>query len=615
MADKTIQKPVNTGDQKLLEPIAGKSRSNITTLEMWRQRITVAKKINEDAFTDHRQFINYYAGNHYTDSDVPALEDRTTVNLIFANIKNEIPQLYFQNPSPIVNAKRPEFENGAKVAQNLLRYYTKENLDVELKRHIRLAILDAKLAPFACCKVIYTPMFQPNPNVGNPVFLGNDDFGWPIFMQDEEGNFIGQQNNILVSELYYIERVSPQEILIDGECKNFISRAKWIAQVMVKSVDYLKKSPLYKNTEHLGPNVELNEKFTAYKSPELRHLAEDRHLFYEIYDLENNKMFAMSEGNPTAFIREEENISNPFTFLKFNEIPDKTHGLEDVRIEKPLQDEINVGRSMMITHVRRAARKYYYEEDSIDDTEITKAKNPEDMTFFAIKDGKIPPKALESATQDPSVFQNLMQSKLDFNEVVGSSENERGVTERRKTAHEANFIEGHAAVRKTDKQSLVADFMKEIYSKLLQLMQKTLTLKQAIKVTGPQGMFWADVKREDISGEFNLDVEVSEMRPQIPEMEKQELSEFMFALANLLNSIVQNPLMFQILNVQGLIQELAKPYSSLKVDKILNMAVSMDAIAKQAMQMQNQGKGQNQDQNQDQSQNQGQNQNQNQGVE
>ena len=592
MVDIAVKRPILTGPK-------GVFRAS-TLLELWKQRIQVAKKVNEEEFADHEQLINYYMGNHYVDPEVPVLQDRTTVNLIFSNIKKEIPQLYFQNPSPIVNAKRPEFENNAKVAQNLLRYYTKENLNVELKRHIRLAILDAKLAPYACVKILYTPMFQPNPNVGEPIFLGDDDFGWPVFMQDDDGNFIGHGKDILVSELYYVERMSPQEILIDAECKNFPERAKWIGQIVVKSVDYLKNSPLYKNTENLGANVELNEKFLAYRSKEVRYLEEERHLFYEIYDLENDKMYALSEGEPEHFIREEEGISNPYVFLKFNEIPDRMGGIPDARQEKPLQDEINVGRSLMITHVRRAARKYYYEEDSIDDTEITKAKMPEDMTFFAVKEFAKPPRPLEAAAQDPAVFQNLMQSRLDFNEVAGSSENERGVTERRKTAHEAKFIQGHAAVRKTDKQSLVADFMKEVYGKLLQIMQKTLTIKQAIKILGPQGNFWSEVKREDIAGEFNLDVDVTEMRPQIPETEKKELSEFMFALSNLLNSIVQNPLMFQILNVQGLVKELAKPYPSLKVDNILNMAVSMDAIAKQAMQMQNKNQGQGQDQNQNQ---------------
>lgn len=568
-----------------------KEFKQIDRMELWRRRIRVARKIRDKELKDYDKLKGFYEGFQWWEEDTPIMEDRTTVNLVFSGIKKELAHLYFKNPSPIVNAKRAEFELNAYASQELLKYYVKKNLDVELKKQIRLTLLDAKFA-LGCCKVIYTPLFEHNPSAGDPIEVGYDDFGDLIFLTDEEGKIVGQSNDILISELYYVERISPKEILIDPECKNFAERAKWIAQEIIKPLDYMKKSKLYKNTSGLEANVDLSETLKTTSEKEIRKLEEERVRFYEIYDMEEDKIIVIADGYD-KFLRDDKVIAQPFIFLKFNEKLDEFYAVPDLRITKPLQEEINVGRSQMITHARRAARKYYFEEGSIDETEINKAKEPEDMTFFGIKDFARPPKPLELAVQDPSIYTSLMQSRIDYNDVSGDTENERGTVERRKTLGEAQLIEGHASVRRADKQSLVADFIKEIYTKLLQLMQHTLTVAQAIEIIGPTGNFWVEVEREDILGEFTMDVEVSEMKPQIPEIDKRELSEFMFALANLLTAILQNPLMLQIMNVQGLIKELAKGYPTLDVGKILNMAVTPEQIIKQAQEQQKQqgGKG------------------------
>ncbi len=431
--------------EKLPEPEAITPASE--EIKKWRARIEVARKIREEKLKDLNVLIDLYEGRQWhNDANMPVLKDRTTVNLIFANIKKELPNLYFKNPTPIVNPRRGEFELNAFAMQELLKYYTKFNLGTKLKRHVRLCILDAKFA-FGCLKVLYTPRFSVNPNKDQPVLAGIDEFNEPIFAFDEAGRVLSEPDEILTSELYYIERASPRDILIDSECKNFIERAKWVGHEIVKPLEYLKKSGLYKNTNTLTRNIELSDLFkkTLNKttteiqaSKEL--VGEDMQLvrFVEIYNFENDELLVLPD-NTNYFIREEKIYMTPFSFLKFNESPDNFYPIPDARIEKPLQQEINIGRSMMITHARRSTRKYYYSEETFRglDEEIEKAKDPEDMVFFKIADYNFPPMPLSLATQDPSVFQNLYQSRIDYNEVVGSTEMSRGDVERRKTKGEA----------------------------------------------------------------------------------------------------------------------------------------------------------------------------------
>lgn len=592
MPDETIQTPDGSATRdQLLEP--GDSTIQITDkINIWKRRISAAQKVREKELKDVNKLIGFYEGHQWWNEDVPVLEDRTTINLIFANIKAELPYLYFQNPNPIVNARRPEFELNAFASQELLKYYTKENLDVHLKKQIRLCILDSKFAGFGVAKVLYSPTYESNIDAGKPILLGHDELGDPIYLSDNEGNLIGQDKDILISELFFVERVAPTDILIDPECKNFPEKAKWIAQQIIKPLDYIKNNPIYKNTEDLGPNINLKEILRGVTAEVIRDTDEQRVQFYEIFDLENNQILVLVDGG-IKFIREDNFTVNPFAFLKFNEIPDKFYAIPDVRVEKPLQEDVNVGQSQMLNHARRASRKYYYEENTIDEEQVTVMKNPEDMTVFIIKDINKPPKALEMAPQDPSIFQSTMLSKQNFNEITAGSDASRGQSERRKTGGEARIIEGHSAVRRTDKRSLVADFIKEIYSKLLQLMQDTLTIPQAIKIVGPVGTFWTKIGKNEITGELTVDIEVSDLQPQIPEVERKELQEFMFALANLLNAIVANPLMLQVINIQGMIKELIKSYPYIKAENIMNMAVSPEQIAKLAMQQQQQQGGKN----------------------
>jgi len=563
-------------------------------VKKWENRIEVSRKIRDRKLKNLNTLIDFYENRQWhTDDGVPVLKDKTTVNMMFANIKKELPYLYFQNPTPIIEPTRAEFELKAFAMQELLKHYTKYNMRTELKRHVRLAILDAKFS-FGCLKTSYTPRFGVNPNKGKPILDASGNY-----MYDEEGNIKAQPDDILISELYYIERCSPREMLIDANCRNFIERAAWVGQEIVKPLSYLKNHPLYKNTSTLTRNVELADTIKHKTTEEIQAVKElsdddDTQLvkFVEIYDFENSELLCLPD-NHEDFIREEKIDLYPYSFLKFNESPDNFYPLADAEVEKPLQQEINVGRSLMITHARRSARKYFYSEETfrgIEESEgIDALKDPEDMTLVKVSEYDKPPAPIQMATQDPVIYNNLIQSQMDFDRVVGSTEAERGLSERRKTGQESGYQESHGAVRRGDKQSLVADFIVDTYINLADLMQKTLTIPQAIKVIGKSGIFWTQVTRKDIQGEFFFDVNVSEMRPAIPEMERQELVEFANVLTSIVERILASPVGPVIFNIQGLVAEFAKSYPSINAEKILNMKVTPEQIAELAIQQMMQG--------------------------
>ena len=593
-----IEQPASSEVYETLPEPEDNNTVSTDEVRKWRSRIDAAREVRDIKLKSLEAWIRIYEGFHWAieEGEEVAL-DLSTVNLIFANIKKELPNLYFQNPEPVVSARMKEYELPAFALQELMKFYINYNMGTELKKHVRLAILDAKFI-FGTLKTTYTPRFSVNPNKGKPIVLGYTPDKRPVFKITEDGVQM-EPNQILTSELYYVERVSPTEMLFDVSCRNFVERSEWLAQEIVKPVSYFKNNALYENTENLQSNVDIRD---IYKNKDDKEISAARKLsdkddtelcrVVEIHDLKNNKLYVLPD-NSNNFIREEGALMNPYSFLKFNEKPDSWWPVSDIKQEIPLQQEINIGRSMMMAHARRSARKYFYDEETFNGISpvegIEAMKDPSDMTLVKVNDLEHRPRVAELAVQDPSIFQNLMQSHNDFNLVSGGTEAGTGFTQRRKTKGEAQFQEGHGAVRMVDKQNLVADFVSETYRNLGELIQATLTKTQAIKIIGPTGIFWTEVKSGDIEGEVFYEIDSAELRPRTPDSDKAALGEFIGIVVNFLGAMSQNPLLQQVFDLQGTIKEIAKSFPNVNAQNILNGQITPEQIATLALkQMENQ---------------------------
>jgi len=554
-------------------------------LNIWIDRVERAAKKRKAYFKTIKKYKKFYDGEQWGDKKV-TLKDKTTVNLIFAHIKSQIPFLYFQNPKWYVRPKgihKAQFAENARLAEMMLNYYVEENLRISLKKQIRLAILDAFFA-FGVIKTGYIADFETNKNFGQPKVLGEDEAGKPIYDVSESGEMIiDEEEEIVTNEAFYARRVSPAQMLFDPECENYFEDGRWIGQEIIKSYHDVKNSKLYKNTSTLEPSYfaktgyPLDKTDGAYWEDGVPEVKEDvsRIKLYEVYDLEHDKLIVFAEGHD-KFLRYEDIPDgidgSPFSFLRFNESPDEMYPLSDIKSLKPIQEEYNVGRAMILTHAKRFARKYGYilEKFAGDDPgkEIEKLKDPEDGALFQVNElplkGVIEP--LNDAPLDSAVYANFEQTKQDFREVGGATEHERGLVERRKTAYEASKIAGAASIRKQDRGSLVEDFCSEIGTKLLQSMQANLTLGMVVEIVGEEGVKqWQTVSREDIVGEYNVGVTVGTSAPRTPEFEKRDLLELIQVLAQLPREVI-----LPKINVGGLIQEMLKLYPLVDARAIIN---------------------------------------------
>jgi len=550
-------------------------------LNVWRDRIERSKKFRKKQLKDVAKYIQFLEGNQWGDRKV-SLSEKPVVNLIFSHIKTQLPYLYFQNPQfycrpkQTFNARFMEaLARDAQLAQIFLNYYTKENLGIELKKQVRLAILDAFFS-FGTIKVGYSGNFEVNTNFGKNKVLGEEIDGTPIYETDPiTGEVLkDDEENILTNEAFYARRTSPMHMLFDPEIENYFEDGRYIGQEIVKSLHDVKNSSLYENTDNLEAsfNIQPTMEVEDDKLPDHPELEADlqRITIYELYDLEHDKLLVVADGHD-EFLRDEKTPDgiegSPYEFLRFNEVPDKPYPMSDIKPLKPIQEEYNMGRGMIMTHAKRYGRKYGYKEGDFPGdegvTEMDKLKDPEDGIFFKYWENM--PIPLEDAQLDPAVYANFQQTLIDFREAAGSTEMERGVVERRKTAYEASKISGGGEIRKGDRRSLVADFMAGIGHKLLQSMQSNLTLENAVEIAGELGKQWKTINRESISGDYTVGVEIGSLAPKIPELERQELmSVFQF-----LSQMPPELVMLKV-NFGGILKSLPKYFPLLTANEILN---------------------------------------------
>jgi len=102
------------------------------------------------------------------------------------------------------------------------------------------------------------------------------------------------------------------------------------------------------------------------------------------------------------------------------------------------------------------------------------------------------------------------------------------------SATQASILDKRLDMREGDDLSLVVDWIRCIARKLDMLIKAHIQADEAIRVSGPEGVYWELVKAEnyeDIQGEFGYDVNVGATMPRLPQMERASWTAFLTLLS------------------------------------------------------------------------------------
>ena len=532
----------------------------------WKVQIERAEKAKKDWREYYRveECYKYYLGDQRPGNYVE--EDWFTLNLVYSNARAQIPSLYFKDPYFFVRVKRsftPDLQAAAQMDDNMqvregvLNYLGKENNLVAIGQ---LCILDAFMQ-FGCIKARYVPDFELNPDAGKPK-KGEDG----EVLRDETGANLLEPETNLVGEKFVWERVNPNNLLVDGNAG--CEKAAWVAQRCWDYLDNVRKNPKFRNTgeDNLSADALVSDfdadnskktdgflsKLGGKSAPRTIKDAPDSEkivTYYEIYDLERNKMWVIAEKGEKPLMEMDTPPGiegHPFSFLRFNSNPgmkgeESWYPIPEVFNQLGPQKEYNLACNDVAIHRKRYKRKYGMAEGDLDDEEMDKFEDPVDgavikfntpmwqQTFAPIQD----------AALDSAVMFDRVHLRMDFDDIAGTSPQQVGNASS-DTATEAEILERRLQIRESDKQFLIRRFLVDTARKMHQLLESNLTTEGAVRVVGPRGTAWIPYGPTDfdkIPAEIEFDIDVASMSPRNNMVERAQWMQF-------ITTVLQAPQVF-----------------------------------------------------------------------
>jgi hypothetical protein len=523
-------------------------------VDKWLQKISRAKEVREKWRETFRVAMAYeYFEGKQRPANVSA-DSWLTINLIYSNLLAMLPSLYAADPYFYIKLKRsykPDpmsvalYEMKGKMRQSLLNYY-KEELD--LKTKTRLSIFDA-MFQYGVFKIRHQSEILENKTAGDYI---TDEDGTILY--NDDGEALQEPETIPVNEEYVLERIHPDDFLVDEDAGPLDEDVRWFAQRIKRPLVEAKEDTRFKKSVRKNLKAtEVNDKID--KERELRKKGsgkvsatekEDKKadiiVEWEIYDPKEKEWLVVAEGNDEFLIKPEEVPKgiehHPFCTLRFTLRDDSWYPVPPVSQWLDPQRDYCDARSKISTQRKKSNRKYVVNETAFNDaqTEIDKLEVGEDGTIIRAQipatDAVVSP-IRELPTNQMAIQElALLRDELTLMSVgPNQSKSGRGV----ESATEAGIIEKRLQVQEGDWISLVIDFVRDIARKLDQLIQVHLTSEEAIKVVGPEGEYWQLVKPshyEDIEGEYEYSVNVGATTPRLPEIERQQFIAWLTLLAS-----------------------------------------------------------------------------------
>jgi hypothetical protein len=183
---------------------------------------------------------------------------------------------------------------------------------------------------------------------------------------------------------------------------------------------------------------------------------------------------------------------------------------------------------MLLTHAGRFTRRYVAKAGMFSPMEKEKFKSNDDGNV--IEYGKVFQKgdldSVKDAPLDPAIYRMMGMYERDMNQITGSSANSQSTGDKSETATESAIVENRTDNRDTDKRALVAQGLQRHAAQVLRTMQYTFPDDMLVSAVGPDAVsFNKRIGRAQMSGDFSVFIELSELEPHDSRSERADMNE------------------------------------------------------------------------------------------
>lgn len=510
IAGQVMATPTDGADKAASNGYDPKNESR--DVKLWLERVSLARKYKDRILEDMGvpRFFREYFGEYDVKLGgmlVPPIGE------IFAYVDSSLSDLYQKDPYIAVNPNKKATVQGAALLETAINYHWRV---LRSKEEIEMEIIDALLAGHAWHKS-----------------------GMSI-------KTVGAGENIKIeSEKFYSNRVSWKDVVFNIGARRPPLDCRWIAQRIVRPTDEVKEKyglraagiqggphPALKDDEIKSANFKSDLNFTT---------------MWEIHDIKERKVYLVAE-NHDKYLKEPVKWPGyqnefPFRMLWFHVNPDNPYPLSSVKPWEPQVLEKIKFVAMIMNHLKRFSRQIAVKKGAISTTEMDKFEKGIDGAMIEVKTSGNPAEAavpFQYAPLPPEIF--MLLNKLDEIKVNvnGNPSVNNGAPQRTSSRTEGELImmkEG-AKGRMERKVDRLEGHIENVARDMIKMMQANFDMEQNIRITGdtPKEIIAAfgdkfnpatksiTFTKEDIQGEYDVDVQAGSTLPLDKETRMQLLS-------------------------------------------------------------------------------------------
>jgi hypothetical protein len=516
----------------------------------WHRKITAANKAYDAWEKKFRceMLEEYWEGFQWADNnEIDLADEKYVINLVFPSVEIKIPSLLYYRPQFRIKPRPSRsddamsiIEDRAKLQQDTLNTFVSDKR-MSFREETTFCLRES-FYRFAVVEVGYSGDFIDNPLLQKPELT-------------EEEQELAQIPRIPNPknprpESVYIKRIPAKQFRVSCDAKNILSRNDWVGYWEEHYISDIKNNPRYKNTSALKATGKIASKYESGAGEELDErdaegnaIQKDTIRIWKIWDLRSMTRLVFPDAGE-KFLLEEPFSYLPFATYKPYERLKEWYPLPPVFNWLHPQNELNDTREMQRVHRKRFYRRYTYTEGAIDEPELRKLEDGGDGVYAkANKPDPIQP--VPDAPLDPSVARNIPNSRADFMEISGVSDEQRGVAGKDTTATQANIVDVRSRIRESYQRMQVSEWLSEIGYLILRTIRDRMALsfwvqmnvdpagpnvlQEAVKVAA----VWKQITATQLGDiQEDIEVDVQSLTPMAEEQERVQWNQVLGLLAN-----------------------------------------------------------------------------------
>ena len=439
------------------------------------------------------------------------------INLVYAMTMTEIANLSLKDPHFEVTAKNKSTILSARIRELAINYIWRHK---RMKGQSKRSLLDALLVGHGWFKTGYTGTFGTI----------------------EDGS--GHVSEFIESEDFFGYHVRWEDISFNIDCLDPPHDCRWMAHQIVRPIDEVKKNKRFSGREDLKATFFHHNIGNKEGAPlTSKGIMDDPMLqkvrMWEVWDITKKEVFTLAEGldkyleKPKKWPYEMRGF--PFSFLAFNRLNDTPYPVPDTWQYEPQVLELIKIRAMQLDHLKRFNRQIEVLRGAL--SEEQKSNLALGLTGNIVESeqfGKIQPIAYPPIQADIYAVEDRV--KEDLANIAPQSALDRGAMQRTstRTVGELKQIQKGNENRRAERLDNYEDFLEDIGRNLISILMQFADEPFYVKLTGeePQALLEQlqsrpsalsqgavtdkqgfTFTREDIQGEFDLDVKVGSTIP------------------------------------------------------------------------------------------------------